>query len=418
MAVYVPCIWLGTWTLDFKGLKVGVLVGAILTALGALVRGAAVEPYLFFFLYIGQAILSIAQVFILEVPPKLAAAWFGPSQRSSATSVGLLSNNCGIAAGFFIAPLIVKKGTDIKILMWVVGGVATIVAVLVVIFFKANPPSPPSASSELRDEHNDKKKNKTASSETSSGSSTSSSSSSDTPPAINDKTPLHQQQVGEEEITTEGGGKRSILRDIKSLFFDPNYVLLTLTFGVSIGIFYAISTVIEQILDPYGYSESQTGIIGVLMVIVGIAGALLAGLLADYTKKYKLLMKLSYFGALVSLIAFFASSIEDNYIALCFCASSFGFFITALLPLVLELGVECTYPIPEGLSAGILLLFPQLFGVILIIYLTLLKDVYYTFSVFDDYRFNIGSWSCVVALGISSFLTLVFNGSYKRLAVE
>lgn len=35
-------------------------------------------------------------------------------------------------------------------------------------------------------------------------------------------------------------------------------------------------------------------------------------------------------------------------------AVGFGFFGFALFPIALELGVECTYPVAEGTSAGLL----------------------------------------------------------------
>jgi len=41
---------------------------------------------------------------------------------------------------------------------------------------------------------------------------------------------------------------------------------------------------------------------------------------------------------------------------LAFITGSLGFFGLALNPLCLELAVECTFPVAEGTSAGILIL--------------------------------------------------------------
>jgi hypothetical protein len=80
----------------------------------------------------GQLVLGCAQIFILEVPPKLSANWythalapalavleslfmsgydgeirFGERQRALATAIGLLANQLGVGLGFFLAPMIV-----------------------------------------------------------------------------------------------------------------------------------------------------------------------------------------------------------------------------------------------------------------------------------------------------------------------
>ena len=51
------------------------------------------------------------------------------------------------------------------------------------------------------------------------------------------------------------------------------------------------------------------------------------------------------------------SRYENQSILLGFSVSGFGFFALALLPVGLELGVECTYPVAEATSAALLWLF-------------------------------------------------------------
>lgn len=45
------------------------------------------------------------------------------------------------------------------------------------------------------------------------------------------------------------------------------------------GGFYAISTVLEQTMTPFGYTTRSTGIFGFIMIAVGIFGATLLGIL-------------------------------------------------------------------------------------------------------------------------------------------
>ena len=48
------------------------------------------------------------------------------------------------------------------------------------------------------------------------------------------------------------------------------------------------------------------------------------------------------------------SRYENQEILIGFSISLFGFFALAILPVGLELGVECTYPVAEATSAGLL----------------------------------------------------------------
>ena len=45
------------------------------------------------------------------------------------------------------------------------------------------------------------------------------------------------------------------------------------------------------------------------------------------------------------------------------CFGVLGAFMVPILPIALEVGVECTYPVPEEYSSGVLMLAGQLFGI-------------------------------------------------------
>lgn len=92
MIVYVPLIFPATWMLDKKGLRLTAIVGCLLNALGAFVKCFAVRPNLFWLLFFAQTICAVAQVFILGIPTRLAAVWFGIDEVSTATAIGVFGN--------------------------------------------------------------------------------------------------------------------------------------------------------------------------------------------------------------------------------------------------------------------------------------------------------------------------------------
>jgi hypothetical protein len=80
-----------TWLLDKKGLRVVAICGCFLNALGAWLKVACVSSDRFAVLMFAQTVCAIAQIFILGLPARLAAVWFGPNEVSTATSIGVFS---------------------------------------------------------------------------------------------------------------------------------------------------------------------------------------------------------------------------------------------------------------------------------------------------------------------------------------
>lgn len=96
MLTYIPLVFPAMFLLDYKGLKLSVGLGGLLTAIGAWVKCGSVNSDRFFVLMIGQTICAIAQVFTLGIPARLSSLWFGASEVSTATSIGVFGNQLGI----------------------------------------------------------------------------------------------------------------------------------------------------------------------------------------------------------------------------------------------------------------------------------------------------------------------------------
>lgn len=89
MIVYIPLVFPGTFLLKKKGVRVCLVAGAFLNALGAWLKVACVSPDRFPVLMFAQTVCALAQIFTLGLPAKIAAVWFGPNEVSTATSIGI-----------------------------------------------------------------------------------------------------------------------------------------------------------------------------------------------------------------------------------------------------------------------------------------------------------------------------------------
>ncbi|XP_038582466.1 feline leukemia virus subgroup C receptor-related protein 1 [Micropterus salmoides] len=323
MVVYVPLIFPATWLLDWKGLRLTALLGAGLNCVGAWLKCASVSPERFGVTVTAQVICSVAQVFILGLPSRIASVWFGPREVSTACATAVLGNQLGVAIGFLLPPVLVPNtpedvkltGHNISIMFYGTAAVSTCLFILTVIVIKDRPRLSPS----------------------------------------------HAQAVLPDSPPEDYSYKQSIINLIKNKAF----VLLLISYGIMTGSFYSVSTLLNQmILAHYENQELNAGRIGLTLVIAGMVGSILCGLWLDHTKMYKTTTLIVYILSFVGMVVFTFTLNLNNIYLVFFTAGILGFFMTGYLPLGFEFGVEITYPESEGTSSGLLNAFAQIFGII------------------------------------------------------
>ncbi|XP_056437592.1 feline leukemia virus subgroup C receptor-related protein 1 [Gadus chalcogrammus] len=323
MVAYIPLIFPATWLLDKKGLKLTALMGAGLNCLGAWVKCASVSRDLFGVTMFAQVICSLAQVFILGLPSRIASVWFGPKEVSTACATAVLGNQLGTAIGFLLPPVLVPNtsgdfelmGHNIKVMFYGTAIIASVLFILTVIIFKDRPEMPPS----------------------------------------------YAQAVLPGSPPEDYSYKQSII----NLFQNKAFLLLLVSYGIMTGSFYSVSTLLNQmIMACYESQELNAGRIGLTLVVAGMVGSIICGLWLDYTKTYKMTTLAVYILSFLGMLIFtFTLDLKNIYLVF-FTAGVLGFFMTGYLPLGFEFGVEITYPESEGTSSGLLNAFAQIFGII------------------------------------------------------
>ncbi|CAG9796869.1 unnamed protein product [Diatraea saccharalis] len=140
MVTYVPLIFPASWLLSKTGLRVTTIIGSFGTCAGAWLKVLSVPQDMFWLGFMGQTVVAVSQVFILNVPPRLAAVWFGANQVSSACSIGVFGNQLGVALGFLLPPMLVRAqgtveeiGEDFRLMFYLVAGFTTVLFVLILL---------------------------------------------------------------------------------------------------------------------------------------------------------------------------------------------------------------------------------------------------------------------------------------------
>jgi MFS family permease len=316
MFSWLPFAIPAAWCIDKFGLKKGSGIGVILIGVCGFLRIFAPGYGWLLACMIGCA---VAQPFVLNAFTKLAANWFPEKEEALASGLLTMSMFIGFAIVMFATPFIlaiyretgaIRQGIDVILLAY---GIPSLVGmILFLILVKERPKNPPN------------------------------------PLAL------------EKKVTMTIG--------LKSLFRNRDFLLLLMLFFIGLGAFNGILTEIDSIFKNRPLDIDSTlapGIVGGLMVVGGMCGAVILSALSDKFHKRKIFLVLAVLMAIpLTLVIQFASSI----ILLGISGFIFGFFLVPALPVGLTYAVEKTHPVPEATSNGMLMLSGQISGIPIVIF--------------------------------------------------
>lgn len=297
MIAFIPLSIPVSWVIDTYGFRIAVGIGVILMGIFGVLRGLAGTNYsLVLWSTIG---IAIAQPFLLNAWTKVPANWFAIEERATAVGVVTLGNLIGTALGLVLTPILLET-MPIPTIQLIYGSIAAFSAVLFLIFARETPPTPPC------------------------------------PPGM--------------EV-------RALMLDgLKhSLTVRPFWFTLLVSF-IGLGIFNGITTWIENIIRPRGFTPTDAGTLGALMIVGGVIGAVLLPALSDKQHKRQLYLYIAFFGAIPGLIGLTYATSSTLLFASAFVL---GFFLTSAMPIAMQYAAEVTQPTPEGTSNGLIQLFGQ-----------------------------------------------------------
>jgi MFS family permease len=125
---------------------------------------------------------------------------------------------------------------------------------------------------------------------------------------------------------------------------------------IGMGLFNGMTTWVEAIIRPRGFTPTDAGTLGALMLIGGTIGAVVLPPFSDKSHKRKRFLLLGVLAAIPGLIGVtFAQSLWLLDVS----AFVMGFFITSISPIGMQYAAEITQPTPEGTSNGLIQLFGQ-----------------------------------------------------------
>jgi len=304
MLVFIIMSIPASYIIDTWGLKRGLIIGAALTGIFGLLKSWGSDNLLL--VAIAQTGLAVAQPFILNSVTKVGAKWFPVNERATVAGLGSLAQYIGIIIALAVTPMLISvtpgNSYNIQKMLWIYGIISVAGSVLLLIFMREEPPTPPTS----------------------------------------------------EEFTY----RTSSLKGISDIFKIKDMQWLLLLFFIGLGIFNAVSTCIDQIC--YNLTMEQTGMVGGIMLVGGVLGALILPTLSDKRGKRKPFLVVCMILMLPGLIGL---TVFKDFVPMLISAFVFGFFIMSAGPIGFQYGAEKCYPAPESTSQGIILLAGQISGI-------------------------------------------------------
>jgi MFS family permease len=125
---------------------------------------------------------------------------------------------------------------------------------------------------------------------------------------------------------------------------------------IGLGIFNGITTWVENIVRPRGFTPTDAGTLGALMLAGGVLGAVVIPPFSDRQQKRQ---KYILLGFLLTIPGLIGLTFATNPVLLFVSAFALGFFLVSTSPIGMQYAAEITQPTPEGTSNGLIQLFGQ-----------------------------------------------------------
>ncbi|MCP4755610.1 MAG: major facilitator superfamily domain-containing protein 7 [Proteobacteria bacterium] len=314
MIVYIPVSIPASWIIDTYGARVGVSIGAVLTAIFGLMRGYMGTDYTM--VMIATIGIAVGQPFVLNATTTVAAKWFKITHRATAGGLAALACFIGIIIGMAVTPsLFLELG--MKTMLTIYGWASVVCALIYIVLAREAPPTPPC------------------------------------PP---------------------GHDERALVLDgFKEVWKSKQFLLIMVVMFIGFGMFNGVQTWIEPIIRPRGFDITQAGTLGAIIMFAGIFGAVIWPILSD---KLRIRGRILMWAILLGVPGLVGVIYATNFALLLLSGAVLGFFSMSVGPIVYQFGAEVTRPAPEGTSNGLLVMSGQVSGIIFIVLMDMdfLKD--------------------------------------------
>ena len=316
---YGPIGWFVTclpfaWHLDRYGARFSVLVSLWLVMASQVLRCFATDASTvsLVLVHVSFILNALAGPIAMGACSRISEDWFQSSERTTATAIMAEANNTSGIISWLLVPLLVTT-SDMRHTQYlnyafvVMSGINLLMGL---IYFPNRPPTAPSASADVR--------------------------------------------KSESRAFTWG----ALWKSMVALSCNKTFMILMTAYAVISGVSATLASLLTAVLGNIGYTQTQAGWIGFATSCISFGLGVLIAHLMDRKRHGRMLLVGMLLLSGVAYIAF--SIISEGWLPATWTSGIGGFVFVgtaftlcgcvfdAAIPLLFELGIEATYPIPEG----------------------------------------------------------------------
>ncbi len=322
---------------DRKGYKFAIGLGAVLMASFSLLR---ISDGNFWVLLIAQTGIAIGQPFAVNGISKLVGDWFTPEHSAIATGLGTMGMFLGMATGMAATPPMVES-LGYRGAMIAFAAISVAICLAFLLLARNNPDTDP-----------------------------------------------------ETQHTSAAVPAPSML----SLLKNGKLLLLFVVAFLGLGFFNGLTTWLEPILAPNGFDAVKAGIVGGVLIVGGIFGAVVVPALSD---KFQMRKPFLIGSVALSLAVMPAVCTSHSERVVMISSFALGFFFLPAFALLLDMCATVAGEAAAGSATGLLMLFGNGGGVVIIIAMGLVKGDAPTFERAVYLLYAVVGVAIVLALGVT-----------------
>ena len=117
-----------------------------------------------------------------------------------------------------------------------------------------------------------------------------------------------------------------------------------------------MGAVVAAITGPYGYRGIDNALFGAVFIFFGVFGSFVLGMILDRTQKFKLMINSVCIASCVFVALGFVTLPYCHKYIFTLNLACIGFSVIPIIPISYGFAVELTFPMPEALSNGMMIL--------------------------------------------------------------
>ncbi|KAI6646555.1 hypothetical protein LOD99_12676 [Oopsacas minuta] len=322
---FVPGFILFPIIMNLFGLRYGILLGMLLTCIGAVMRIFTTSyPAATIIMYIAHFLNGLAGPASMGASTTISANWFPYNERTLATGIAGAANYMGVAISFIIGPLMVRQvnstnitstelsevTTDIYHMLYVLAGVCVILFLLILVYYPSKPKYPPSITAEEQ--------------------------------------------------------RSNFIQTFRQLLTNVSFWIIFLCYGIATGVNSAWSAFLYPNLSMnknIEVTQVYVGWLGFYSTLAGAVSTILAGLASDRLPRFKkafLVIGMILGGITALLFTLVCNEMiqvgNQTYFVITSTGILLTVFINSSIGIYYELSAEVGYPVPEATSTMVLTL--------------------------------------------------------------